>query len=322
MRGHSSASRVGHSTRHGSGQHESCCRCESRLEGGCELTSYVSLHLPIHPGLQVLGPLYLPTPTPAIWREARDTIARLGYGLPGCVGAIDGFVTAIARYRPYDPQAFYNYKIRRPGLNHIAIADASLRFRFVSLGWPGRRHDAGAWKQTTLAKNIADIPLDTLPEPDTDGLPPYFVADAAFPCGPHLLVPFSGAMTEEQHLFCTWLSQTRVIIERAFGVLTGRWRILRRPLEYTPSAASRVVILCVLLHNLCIAERDETYVPPAEEMTEWVQRLQLSHNDAEEHFAEVDDIWDDTSGRALRGRLISLSVRRAVSQAAARTNSR
>ena len=52
------------------------------------------------------------------------------------------------------------------------------------------------------------------------------------------------------------LSQARVVIERAFGILKGRWRILLGKVCLEHSYAADVVIACYVLHNIC-QERNE-----------------------------------------------------------------
>eukprot|EP00644_Phytophthora_capsici_P002196 jgi/Phyca11/114774/e_gw1.27.507.1 len=55
------------------------------------------------------------------------------------------------------------------------------------------------------------------------------------------------------------LSSTRMVIEGAFGLLKERFRILKKPLEErTPRASVRVVVACLVLHNLLIDFQDTT----------------------------------------------------------------
>ena len=58
-------------------------------------------------------------------------------------------------------------------------------------------------------------------------------------------------MAANHQKFNLALSQGRVAIERAFGILKGRWRILLGKVSLEPSYAADVVIACSVLHNIC-----------------------------------------------------------------------
>lgn len=84
--------------------------------------------------------------------------------------------------------------------------------------------------------------------------------------GAHHLCPFSKAqlnkarctpnigkeMYEKMRAFNQLLSSQRITIERAFGILLRRWGILWKPLEYSLHRNTRIIQVCVKLHNICI----------------------------------------------------------------------
>ncbi len=75
--------------------------------------------------------------------------------------------------------------------------------------------------------------------------------------------PFSHSqnMDHEEQLFNLSLSQARVSIERAFGILKGRWPLLLGKVCLEPSYVADIVMACCVLHTIC-QERNE----PAEEI--------------------------------------------------------
>ena len=52
-------------------------------------------------------------------------------------------------------------------------------------------------------------------------------------------------------------SGTRMPIERSFGVLKGRWRCLKTPLNFDHITATRVIVACAVLHNVCQLQGEE-----------------------------------------------------------------
>ena len=74
----------------------------------------------------------------------------------------------------------------------------------------------------------------------------------------HLMKPYkdNGARTVAQINFNKRLSQSRRVIENAFGMLKGRFRRLRR-LESALWHVSNIITACCVLHNLTIADTHE-----------------------------------------------------------------
>lgn len=93
------------------------------------------------------------------------------------------------------------------------------------------------------------------------------LGDGGFQLLPWLMTPFTkkqendrrkDAVTRTRHkLFSKDQKSTRACIEKAFGVLKGRyWNCLRDGLQCRLNHTSDTVLACVLLHNICIAKGD------------------------------------------------------------------
>ncbi len=54
-----------------------------------------------------------------------------------------------------------------------------------------------------------------------------------------------------------YISQLRIRVEQAFGLLVCKWRIFKKPLELKLHRVQHVVQACFRLHNFCIDNRDE-----------------------------------------------------------------
>lgn len=101
-------------------------------------------------------------------------------------------------------------------------------------------------------------------------------------------------LSESQLRFNHALSQARVVIEKAFGILKGRWRCLYKPLEEKTSRVPTTIMACCVLHNICIDVGDPSAIDPVEDDNEMDQS---SFNGDEQLCARSikDDIMDHLS---------------------------
>jgi hypothetical protein len=102
------------------------------------------------------------------------------------------------------------------------MCDSLLRFLFFTFIASGQTNNAVAYEETGLH----DI-IDMLPS----GL--YVAGNAAYVLTKHLLVPFTGSCRQDPNKdsYNFYLSQLRIQIEMTFGLLTTKWRCLRKKLE-------------------------------------------------------------------------------------------
>lgn len=102
---------------------------------------------------------------------------------------------------------------------------------------------------------------------------PLLAGDSAYPLSAWLMKPFkqTPTLTESQLCFNCALSQARVVIEQAFGILKGRWRCLYKPLEEKTSRAPTTIMACCALHNICIDVGDPIAIDPVEDDNEMDQ---------------------------------------------------
>jgi DDE superfamily endonuclease len=83
--------------------------------------------------------------------------------------------------------------------------------------------------------------------------------------GSHLLVPFkkdeinrnNPREREAKESYNFYLSQLRIRVEMAFGMLVNKWWIFKSPLMHNTTKASAIIQCAMRLHNLCISARLE-----------------------------------------------------------------
>lgn len=125
-------------------------------------------------------------------------------------------------------------------------------FTHVHVGNVGSVHDARVFRLSAVQDYISDpskFPNDN-----------HLIGDAAYSLSKQLMVPYTnnGHLTQRQKNFNFCLSSSRMAVERAIGLLKGRWRSLLHHLAI--GSVERVpyhFLACCVLHNICLIRNDE-----------------------------------------------------------------
>ena len=193
----------------------------------------------------------------------------------GCLGAIDG--SHIHLSPPAALQSLYRNRKGFCSQNCLFTCNFDMLFTYTLTGWEGSATDARVWADA-LVKGFS-VPTGF-----------YYLADAGFPHCKELLVPFRGVRYHLQEwgaaglryvlcviyllfthscspvnakeLFNLRHAQARNVIERIFGVLKQRFRILllppRYPLDFQPCIPAA---LCALQNFIREMDHDEGTLP-------------------------------------------------------------
>ena len=166
--------------------------------------------------------------TPNQWNEI-----RLGFQLKstdgiidGCVGCLDGLLQKTIAPSASDVtniRSYYSGHYEHYGLNCQAEFESSLKCIYFGVVAPGSTNDNIAYH---FANDLADT-IKQLPQ----GL--YFIGDAAYSSSDKLLIPFTDSQRDNQSndAYNFYISQLRIRIEMAFGLLVSKFRILKTPLQ-------------------------------------------------------------------------------------------
>ena len=169
------------------------------------------------------------------------------FRLPGCIGAVDGLLVPITCPKNENPVVYYTRKCVY-ALNVQAVADSQAKFIYLSVKWTGPTPDSTAFRSTTLFRSAEENQVVALTNKR------YIVGDAAYPLTVWLLKPFQKGCPRysDNDNYNFMLSSCRVCIERAFGILTQRWRALNFANQCSIEHIKAFIQCCVRLHNICI----------------------------------------------------------------------
>jgi len=205
---------------------------------------------------------FFPEPTEERWREMSDDF-RINSHFPNCLGAIAGKYISVPKF-PRSSSMNLNYKCNF-SIVLMANADSDYKFTYVDIGAYGNDCDSSVFRKTSFFKllilNKLHIqPSDPLFTNDTENCPFVFVGDEAFSLSEKLMRPYAGHnlmrpyaghnLSEKQKIFNCRLRRARRNVERAFGILSNKWRILHTALNVSKELFKNIVKARVILHNL------------------------------------------------------------------------
>ena len=175
------------------------------------------------------------------------------------VGVFDGYLLRIGKRcigklsGVQDPSKYYCRK-GFYAVNCQVSCDSNRKVTSLSMLCPGAVPDTLAHKKGTMHRAVM-----------TGKLPArfLFIGDNAYPESDQMLTPCTRSqMKHDIHGYMDnynfYLSQLRINIECAFGMIINKFPILQSALLTTKlSSACKTFMVCCILHNLCIEERLE-----------------------------------------------------------------
>ncbi|GJT65496.1 ALP1-like protein isoform X1 [Tanacetum coccineum] len=121
----------------------------------------------------------------------------------------------------------------------------------------------------------------------------YYLPDGIYPAWSTFVKTFSVATDEKTLKFKRVQESSRKDIERAFGVLQGRWGIIRQPARACQINMLKKIMYCyIILHNMILDDegfevnmRDLFVSPEPNIARNWVERCEL-------HFRKSKELRD------------------------------
>ncbi|XP_071913895.1 protein ALP1-like [Coffea arabica] len=165
-----------------------------------------------------------------------------------CLGALDG--TLIDVTPPTEQKSRYRTRKGSIATNVLGVCSPNMQFIYVLPGWEGSAHDGRVLRNAISRPNGLRVPQGC-----------YYLVDAGYCNADGFLAPYRGQRyhlnefngyrpQRPEEYFNMKHSKARNIIERCFGLLKGRWKILASPSFFPIQTQVRIIMACCLLHNL------------------------------------------------------------------------
>ena len=201
-----------------------------------------------------MAPLHMPVATTEMLLATSDEFCLM-WKFPNCVGSTDGKHIWL-KCPSNSGSMYYNYKLYF-SIVLQGLVDARYRFIAIDVGVYGKQSGGGIFCHSSPYQlpssnnfnmpNARKLPLSDMEQPFV------ILGDKAYPLLSYLMRPYPRRqLTESWRLFNYHLSRGRRVVEIAFGILAGKWRILNKPIETSPHMVDRIVKCICVLHNTVI----------------------------------------------------------------------
>lgn len=194
------------------------------------------------------------------------------------------------KYLKMGERVFHCYRKDKFGYLLLAAVDHECRFRWIDIRHPSSTSDWVGWSSSDVGKELTEDEDSNLV------LPGHAIAgDGAFVENMTMATPIPGTnLSTVEDAYNFYLSQIRITVERAFGILVHRWGILRRALSFSIQKVPAFVTCLIRLHNFCIDNGDSRRTPGQQRKDErnirrMASRLRLSDKKTRQSAVFLDD---------------------------------
>ncbi|XP_048568886.1 uncharacterized protein LOC125549535 [Triticum urartu] len=183
-----------------------------------------------------------------------------GRGFPGMLGSLDCMHWRWEKCPIAWKGQFTRGDKGWPSLILEAVASRDLRIWHAYFGIAGSNNDINVLNQSPLfIKQLkGQAPRVNFFVNDKEYQHGYYLVDGIYLEWAAFVKTISMPQTEKHKLFAAHQEGARKDVERAFGVLQGRFSILRHPARlYDRGDIQKVMIACIILHNMVVEDEEE-----------------------------------------------------------------
>lgn len=181
-------------------------------------------------------------------------------GFPGMIGSIDCMHWEWGACPVGWHGQFIGHK-GRPTVILEAVATKDLRIWHAFFGMAGSNNDLNVLDRSPVFDDLANgrtHPVEFMVNGHSYDMG-YYLADKIYPDWATLVKTNSHPVNAKDSTFATAQESVRKDVERAFGVLRSKFRIIQQCGRlWSPHDMNTIMRACIILHNMCIeAERDQ-----------------------------------------------------------------
>ena len=208
--------------------------------------------------IQIFGEVYLRSPNEEDVKKLYKFNEKRGF--PGLLGSID----CMHWFWKNCPKAWHAMFIGKDGKPSIVLEATASYDGWIwhsFFGTPGSCNDINIIDRSNVLKNIFNgsdikIPYELNGTIRSEG---YWLADGIYPEWKCFVKTINKPEGEKYRHFARMQEAFRKDVERSFGMLQGRFKIISQPSRLWMSGDMKIYIeACIILHNMIIEdERDE-----------------------------------------------------------------
>jgi hypothetical protein len=196
--------------------------------------------------------------------QAVSGLHKVVHGVDGMFGSLDCMHT-YWKNCPVAWQAGFLGRNSGPTIVLEAIADYNLFFWHLSYGYSGAMNDLCILNISPLLRKWTEGTFGAMEE--EAGVVPFVVGDQTFnrmfvlvdgiyPRYSRFVRGLPQPITENEIRFTKWQESSRKDIERAFGVLQCKWKVLSYPIHTkNTDSIAKLMECCTILHNMAVSDR-------------------------------------------------------------------
>ncbi|KAJ0588395.1 putative (-)-beta-caryophyllene synthase [Helianthus annuus] len=187
--------------------------------------------------------------------------------------------------------AYVRGDIKRPTIILEAVASNDLWIWHSYFGVPGSNNDINVLYTSPLFQSVTDgtAPSSPFYVNGRHYRRGFYLVDGIYPSWSVFVKAPSFPAEAKEKAFKKLHESARKYVERAFGVLKGRWGILHRPVRsMTKKSIHSIVYACIILHNMLIKHDGRAispdWVPDPPTQVQVPQDIHLQLRNEETHF--------------------------------------